>query len=109
MFLTPAMQSLIICINYYRTTACGIGNLLNRCTSQNLYRGFESPPLRQISPNCFQQQGLTRTLVPHFCSQFCRLRWVQFGFKYQFLDAVDRVTLLCVLKSTRSTWGIASF
>src|SRR5271157_5301494 len=29
------------------------GGLLNRCRGQNLYRGFESPPLRQISPNCF--------------------------------------------------------
>src|SRR6266404_77233 len=25
------------------------GGLLNRCRGQNLYRGFESPPLRQIS------------------------------------------------------------
>ena len=24
------------------------GGLLNRCRGQNLYRGFESPPLRQI-------------------------------------------------------------
>ena len=25
------------------------GGLLNRCTSQNLYRGFESPPLRHVN------------------------------------------------------------
>ena len=41
------------------------GGLLNRCRGQNLYRGFESPPLRQISPNCFQRKGLTRTSGPH--------------------------------------------
>ena len=26
----------------------GLFNLLNRCRGQNLYRGFESPPLRQF-------------------------------------------------------------
>jgi hypothetical protein len=30
--------------------APGLSKLLNRCRGQNSYRGFESPPLRQISP-----------------------------------------------------------
>ena len=31
------------------------GGLLNRYTGQNLYRGFESPPLRQCFIFCYLQ------------------------------------------------------
>jgi hypothetical protein len=52
--------------NAFRILAKDRGNLLNRCRGQNSYRGFESPPLRQISPNCIQRRDLLTSYQKHF-------------------------------------------
>ncbi len=36
------------------------GGLLNRCTRQNVYRGFESPPLRQYHPALTSRSVVTQ-------------------------------------------------
>ena len=46
------------------------GGLLNRYTGQNLYRGFESLPLRQISSKFFQQRELHSIGRSHYMTPF---------------------------------------
>src|ERR1700740_2828180 len=53
------------------------GGLLNRCRGQNSYRGFESPPLRQISPNSIQRRDLLQARQDNF-------KWLSMAFKIRW-------------------------
>jgi hypothetical protein len=68
--------------------AAECGGLLNRCRGQNSYRGFESPPLRQNSPNCIQRRDL--------------LQARQHNFKIAFRCIQDEVLANCWPESEES-------
>jgi len=44
---SKASRTASLVVNNLEASQSAITRLLNRCTGQNLYRGFESPPLRQ--------------------------------------------------------------